>query len=795
MLVSGDRFFPEAIRDARARQLLLDALSDQFAPLAPSALLRSAVQRNYQDVSALLACGLPAGIDVSSVFRAVNQEGIAACDAPIEPTNLNHPALDRATLTALAQFDATLAQNSGRLDAAQIELLVLCLVGQLSEADLRALRPFDPRRSMNACRAAIEAKVEQQFPDSSDNAGKRGQEKVAHDETLLDRLQQVLPCADLTQRAAAAEPTGAFPFDGQPIYDRLFDALARVLHRQKANNVLLIGERGVGKTTIVAELARRAAGRTWPALATVRFLALDARFVPADESRQCLAAIFQLLAKSSEVAVGIDGLVSLLRSERGSGNKAAFLAEVARSQNRVIGLMSPREYEDLIADDPDFAEFFGRIDVPEPDLETALKLMEHFAASLAVKFDVVIEPEAVRQSVVLSANYVLNDQLPAKALKILQRVCEDIDFERRQPGARNRVTGDDVVRVVSELSGVPEETLRGIADRTDYEQSLGEAIFGQAEAVREVATELGLIKAGMTDPDKPASVMLFLGQTGTGKTEMAKALARFYSTSKRLKTYTLGNCVEPHSVATIIGVPPGYVGNDQGGRLVNELNSDPYCVFLLDEADKAHPDVLQPFLNLFDEGWVADQRGVRGYANKSIFIMTTNVGQRMIAEMYEQKKPRAEIAARMKEALSQIRHTKSDRPVFTPEFLARIKRVIVFNPLDQSAMNAIARKLVGEMVSGWADKRGKRLEIPGELVKLIADEAHRINEQAKGKEGGRIVRKLLADWVESPLQRKVSLHPEDYRTCSLVSLRHILTEVSDGSADLPHRPEISIDFA
>jgi len=164
---------------------------------------------------------------------------------------------------------------------------------------------------------------------------------------------------------------------------------------------------------------------------------------------------------------------------------------------------------------------------------------------------------------------------------------------------RDRVTPDDVLAAVAEASGVPESTLRGIAERSDYERSLSEEIVGQQHAVREVATELGLIKAGLTDVGKPASVMLFVGQTGTGKTEMAKVLARFYSTSKRLRTYTLGNFVEPHSVAGIIGVPPGYVGHDQGGRLVNDLNSDPYCVFLLDEADKAHPDVLQPFSGLF----------------------------------------------------------------------------------------------------------------------------------------------------------------------------------------------------
>ena len=238
----------------------------------------------------------------------------------------------------------------------------------------------------------------------------------------------------------------------------------------------------------------------------------------------------------------------------------------------MIGLLTPRDFEEFISDDPDFSEFFARIDVEEPDTDVALKILQHFARGLEQKYSIAIECEAVRQAVVLSANYILHDHLPAKALKVLHSICEDIDYERIQLNQhRERITADDVVGVVSSLSGVPEETLRGIAERSDYEQSLREVIFGQDHAIREVATELGLIKAGMTDQNKPASVMLFLGQTGTGKTEMAKALARFYSASKRLKTYTLGNCVEPHSVATIIGVPPGYVGTDQGGRLINEL--------------------------------------------------------------------------------------------------------------------------------------------------------------------------------------------------------------------------------
>jgi ATP-dependent Clp protease ATP-binding subunit ClpA len=286
---------------------------------------------------------------------------------------------------------------------------------------------------------------------------------------------------------------------------------------------------------------------------------------------------------------------------------------------------------------------------------------------------------------------------------------------------------------------------------------------------------------------------LFLGETGVGKTELAKVLARFYSTSGRLKTYTLGNCVEPHSVSTIIGVPPGYVGHDQGGRLVKELQADPYGVFLLDEVDKAHPDVLQPFLNLFDEGWVADQRGVRGYANKSIFILTSNIGQRMIAEMVAQGNSKEEIASRMKEVLTQIRHSKADRPVFTPEFLARIKRVIVFNSLDRPAMQSIARKLVAEMQQTWASQRAKRLEVPEALSRQLGDAAHQLNEKSKGKEGGRIVRKLLADWVEAPLQRAITERVGVYLACTTVVIDSTPREGEPGEGP-PPAPNVSVQF-
>jgi ATP-dependent Clp protease ATP-binding subunit ClpA len=678
--------------------------------------------------------------------------------------------------------------SGGVLDSVALELLSHLVLTHLTEAERQALPGLDIGRAAALFREQAARALDPRTTDTPPPTG----DGPAGDASF--RLPpQLAACDDLTHRARTASALADFPFDGEPAFERLFDDLARALHRRQFHHVLLSGERGVGKSTVVAELARRAAAGRIPFLARARIVSVDCRYIPPDESRQRLAAVLAHVAERPDLIVCLEGFPALLQGERAASNKPVLLAALAHARCRIVGLLTPRECDELLSDDPDFAEFFTRVDVDEPDAETALRLLRHFAFGLAERFQVAIDPEAVRQAVTLSADYILNDQLPAKALKLLHRACEEVDYERGQLGRpRDRVTADDMVRLVAQVSGVPEETLRGVAGRSDYEKNLRELIFGQDQAVREVATELGLIKAGMTDPTKPAAVMLFLGQTGTGKTELAKALARFYSTSKRLKTYTLGNCVEAHSVSTVIGVPPGYVGHVQGGRLVNELNADPYCVFLLDEADKAHPDVLQPFLNLFDEGWVCDQRGVRAYGNKSIFILTSNVGQRMIAEMVQQGKSGAEIAGRMKEALSQIRHTKSDRPVFTPEFLARIKRVIVFNPLDLAAMEGISRKLMSEMTHSWASKRNKQLVAPDELALYIADQGHRMNEASSGKEGGRIIRKLLSEWVEAKLQREVSQRPEDYKRCETVVLEFTPPTTPPETAPVP--PTLSVVF-
>lgn len=568
-----------------------------------------------------------------------------------------------------------------------------------------------------------------------------------------------------------------------PVYQRLLERLARVLHRGRLHHAILTAEAGIDAESLIAEFSRQSSSQEGlPFLQNRRFLLVDARFTLPDESRDRLLAILSHLATHAELVVFIRGFASCLR-----GNREVLLAALGSVTCQLVPLVSPVEYEETIAGDADLEEYFTRIEVPEPSLETATRLVREFADLLQDRFKLAIGDDVVQLAITLSSNYILHERLPGKARKILLRLCQDAAFETSQLGhCRGAVLPEQVMSAVSQISGVSTETLSGIVKKHDYHESLREYVVGQDHALHEVATELALIKAGLTEPTKPASVMMFVGQTGTGKTELAKALSRFYSNTKRLRTYTLGNMVESHSVSAIIGVPPGYVGHDRGGKIVQDLQADPHGVFLLDEADKAHPDVLQPFLNLFDEGWIRDQRGVQAYANKAIFILTTNVGQRMIADMAKQGKSPEEMATRMKETLAQIKHPKSNRPVFAPEFLARIKRVIVFQPLNEAAMHGITCKLLREMQASWRRHRNKELIIDESLCGAIAKEAHIRNEKSDGREGGRVVRKLLSDFVDANIQRAVTEHPEEYSQCSRVAVGFDREDAPEQLADEPN---------
>jgi ATP-dependent Clp protease ATP-binding subunit ClpA len=549
--------------------------------------------------------------------------------------------------------------------------------------------------------------------------------------------------------------------------DHHFDGLLRALHRMTERHVLITGLPGTGRTTLLRELARRAASGEIPFMARKRFIRVDGRDVDPAHSEARLAELISHVGGRSDVVLCLDDLGPLLRGPNGTRHNLLFRSALKQGRIHVVGVLGEHDYHDLVAGDQELLDISTRIELAEPDRSAAREMVRAAADALERRFGFEISDQAVARAVVLAADFLPRTRLPHSAVRVLDRACEDLRYRRdvqREPSAP--IGPDAVIRTVSELSGLPSSQLGG-ADREslDYVRLLGTRVVGQTEAVRLVARELRHIKSGLAGVRPgPAAVLLFAGMTGVGKTELAKAMAELYSASKHLQTYPMGSNTEAHSVSSFLGSPPGYIGSERGGRLINELNADPYGVFLLDEADKAHPEVLRPFLNLFDEGWITDQQGVRAYADRAIFILTSNAGQEVIAEMTARGASAAEIDRAVRERMHALR-SRDGQQVFTPELLARIDRIIVFRPIDLKAMIEICQIRLERRQELWRTKFEKELVVSKDLMLLVSTQGHERNQQAGGKEGGRIIEKLLAQFVDDPLHHARDTHAARFDDC------------------------------
>ncbi|MCI7569877.1 MAG: AAA family ATPase [Desulfovibrio sp.] len=532
--------------------------------------------------------------------------------------------------------------------------------------------------------------------------------------------------------------------------ERELERTLEVLCRRRKNNPLFVGDAGVGKTAMAEGLALRVVeGRVPPRFRNLHIYALDmgrlmagTRFRGDFESR--LKAIVDALKARDDAVLFIDELHTLVGAgaTADSAMDASNLLKPALSlgQLRCMGSTTHEEFRRCLEKDKALARRFQRIDIGEPSPAQCVAILEGLTPRYAEHHGVSYPPAVLRATVDLSVRYLHDRMLPDKAIDVLDESGAAVSMKpNHQPGAPVRVR--DVERVVARMAGVPAHSvsLRERVRLATLEEDLRREIFGQDEAVRAVSKAILRSRAGFGGVRRPAGAFLFCGPTGVGKTELAKALARLLGLD--FLRFDMSEYMEGHSVSRLIGAPPGYVGHEQGGLLTEGVRRSPHCVLLLDELEKAHPDIFNLLLQVMDDASLTDALGRRTDFRHVILIMTSNAGahemQRATVGFAERKTSEAARRGRM-----------AVNNAFAPEFRNRLDGIISFQSLAPELMNAIVRKFLRDIT----DELGRRriqLSISDDAVVWLAREGHDPDM------GARPLRHLIRTEIEDRLAAEI----------------------------------------
>ena len=486
--------------------------------------------------------------------------------------------------------------------------------------------------------------------------------------------------------------------------DSELERVIQILCRRRKNNPLLVGEAGVGKTAIAEGLARRIVeGKVPDILAKCQVYSLDMGSLLAGtkyrgDFEQRLKAVLKQLADNPNSILFIDEIHTVIGAGAASGGTldASNLLKPALSsgQMKCIGATTYTEYRGVFEKDHALSRRFQKVDVNEPSVQETVEILRGLKSRFEQHHGIKYTPNALTTAAELSARYINDRHLPDKAIDVIDEAGA---AQKILPKAKQRkvVGKHEIEEIVAKIARIPAKSVSS-NDRTalmSLDRDLKAVVFGQDNAIDALASAIKMARSGLGDPLKPIGSFLFSGPTGVGKTEVARQLA--YTMGIELIRFDMSEYMERHAVSRLIGAPPGYVGFDQGGLLTEQIAKHPYAVLLLDEIEKAHPDIFNILLQVMDHGTLTDNNGRKADFRNIIIIMTTNAGAESLTRTsigFTQDKRAGDEMADIKR-------------LFTPEFRNRLDAIISFAALNEEVILRVVDKFLMQLEDQLHEKK------------------------------------------------------------------------------------------
>ena len=516
----------------------------------------------------------------------------------------------------------------------------------------------------------------------------------------------------------------------------------QVLCRRKKNNPILVGEAGVGKTAIVEGLALKIANKETPnILNNAKLYALDIGSLLSgakyrgDFEKRLKDVLIELKAKANSILF-IDEIHTIVGAGATSGGSMdlsnLLKPSLATGEIKCIGATTYSEFRNFFDKDRALSRRFSKLDVSEPSVDDAYEILLGLKNRYEEHHGVKYPQKVLKSSVQLAKKYINDKFLPDSAIDLIDEVGASFHLQKRK---RKAVSIHDIESILASIANIPPRSVS--SDETelmrDLEAKLKAKVFGQDEAIKNLVTAIKRSRAGLSNPQSPVGSFLFSGPTGVGKTEVAKQLAE--QLGIHFERFDMSEYMEKHTVSRLIGAPPGYVGYEEGGQLTECIKKHPYSVLLLDEIEKAHPDLLNILLQVFDSATLTDNDGNKTDFRNVIIIMTSNLGTKEAAQVGFTK-------------VEAHQSSNAIKDFFAPEFRNRLDAIVHFSALKTEIMVHVVEKLLAQLEEQLKEKNIK-IEATTKAKKYLAQKGY-------SKElGARVMQRVISDEIKTPLSDEI----------------------------------------